>query len=68
MIRSKILGVRLTDPEREHVRELAQRAERTESDFVRLLLLRVDPEHVNPGISSATLLEVEASERQAAVA
>ena len=64
----KILGVRLTDPERERVRELARRAGRTESDFVRLLLRSVGPESISSGIKPPRLPETETYERGMAMA
>ena len=64
MHRTLILGVRLTVPERERVNDLAQRAARTPSAFVRLLLLGVDPESVGPGIPPPPLPEPLDSERE----
>ncbi len=57
MVRSKVLGVRLTDPEYERVLEMTRRAERTPSDFVRLLLLNVKPETVNSGLPEPPALQ-----------
>ncbi len=68
MNRPKILGVRLTDPERERVRELARRAGRTESDFVRLLLRTVGPESISTGIPPLTLRTEAPSEPERATA
>jgi len=68
MARTELFQMRMTREEREHIRVLAERARRSESDVVRSLLAQLDPKQVGIGFSSPTLPEAEAAERELSVA
>jgi hypothetical protein len=52
MVRTETFRLRLKPEERQHVRALAERAGRTESDLVRLAVLRLSADDVTVGIPS----------------
>ena len=68
MHRTEIVGVRFTTEERQRLRALAERCARTESDLVRLLVLRVNDAAISVGVPVPTLPEASASERELSAA
>ncbi len=63
MAHSETFNLRVTPEERQQLRDMARRAARSESEFVRLVLRSIRPESVNPGIPAAALPEAKATER-----
>ena len=68
MARTEQFQMRMTREEREHIRVLAERARRSESDVVRSLLAQLDPKQVGIGFAPPTLPEAQAAERELSVA
>jgi hypothetical protein len=64
MGRTEIFAIRVTPEERQHLRTLADRAGRTESDLVRLVVLRMNAEDVTVGIPSLRSPEALPSVRE----
>jgi Mobilization protein NikA len=63
-IRTEVFALRITPEERQHLRALAERSGRTESDLVRLLVLRTNADEVSVGIPSPALPGANAPERE----
>ena len=55
MARTEVFQLRVSPEERHHLRVVAERARRTESEVVRSLLAQLDLASVNTGIPSPTL-------------
>jgi len=64
MARNQMFQLRISPEERQHLRVVAARARRSESEVIRELLAQLDPQHVGIGIPSPTLTAVEATERE----
>ncbi len=68
MARSEVFHIRVSPEERQHLRVLAERARRSESEVVRALLAQLDIANVGTGIPAPTLLEGEVTARELSVA
>jgi hypothetical protein len=68
MIRTEVFALRVTPEERQHLRALAQRAGRTESDLVRLAVLQLRADDVTVGIPSLRMPEAINLSREPAAA
>jgi len=56
--------VRLAGEDRRHLRELAAKTQRSESEVVRLLVRQASPERVDTGLPSLRLTAIEEPERE----
>jgi hypothetical protein len=68
MARTEMFQMRVSPEERRHLRVLAERAQRSESDVIRSLLAQLDPKQVGIGFSPPTPPETQVSERELSVA
>jgi len=67
MANTPLFQMRLATEDRQRLRDLAARAQRSESEIVRLLLRQAEPARVNTGIPSLTL-DAPIAERELSVA
>jgi len=68
MANTPLFQMRLASEDRQRLRDLAARAQRSESEVVRLLLRQADLTRVNTGIPSPTLRTKAPSEPERATA
>lgn len=64
MTRTEMIAIRCSPAERADLMAKAERCARTPSDFLRLLVSRVDLERLDIGVPSPALSETEGAERE----